>query len=102
MTNESDQLPDWAYTDEEKNSLLHIYNVYKDGENTGLVLLSRDKDAKQLAEYGLQLKWRISKVMDDYKYNAIMLVLNKYKYDTVGAKINGHVLIWKDWMDNVV
>ena len=102
MTNESDQLPDWAYTDEEKQDLLYIYDVYSNDEHTGLTMLSRNSDKEQLKNYDIELRWKVTKVLDEYQYNALMTVLNRYKYDTQGVQIDGDMITWKCWMDNIV
>lgn len=108
MVEEIDRLPDWAYTDAELDEMaektinksdlampghLSLYHMYKDGVNTGVVmLLAVDSISDGLhainrfwgahgmyAEIGEFTENEDAAVM--YRLKAIELVLNKYKYE---------------------
>ena len=130
MVEELDRLPDWAYTDSELDTMaedvvnkddlampghITLYHMYKDGVNTGIVmLLAVDSVSDGLhainrlwGEHGMYAEVGEFNEKEDYavmyKLKALELVLNKYKYNgKIVCAGSDKLYRYQKWFDELI
>jgi hypothetical protein len=130
LIEEIDRLPDWAYTDSELDAMaakilkgqkygecghLVMYHLYKDGVNTGVVMLLSVESISdglhalnrlwgQYGIYGEIGEFReIESVTAAYELNTLQIVLNKYKYEgKIEALGSDKLYKYKPWFNELI
>lgn len=125
-----DNLPDWAYTEDELDTMavkllseqdltkpghLVMYHMYKDGKDTGIVMLLATQCisdtlhaiTRMWAPYNMHAELGgYTEEMDpaaSYKLNALRLVLDKFRYEgKVHCAGNDKLYKYKGWFKELI
>lgn len=130
MIEEIDRLPDWAYTEDELDEMaedilenrnlqlsgyLVLYKMYKDGVDTGIVMLLAVESISDglhainrlWGQYGMYVE--IEEFSEDednsvmYKLNALSIVLDKYRYiGKIKCAGSNKLYRYNSWMQNLL
>lgn len=130
MIDEIDRLPDWAYTEDELDGMaeeildnrnlqlkghLVFYKMYKDGVDTGIVMLLAVESISDglhainrlWGQYGMYAEIGEFNENEDssvmYKLNALNIVLDKYRYiGKIKCAGSNNLYRYGSWMNNLI
>ena len=97
-----DRLDDWAFTEQELEELVYVYNLYKDQMKTGYTLITKECNMDALSEYGIDMLHVTTITMPEEKFKALPIALDRFIYKVGDIDVKGFILEYQYWMDEIM